>query len=158
MENQKEFVESLFNKKDKKKLWVLPEITKKEIDLEEEKVVSWIHPSGHLGYVIYNDNGVFTAFILERLIHKGTGNRVAMCSWCLSVRPQTALTMFSRKLNKTVTQSISLCGDLNCKNSIRNINENTMRETLTFEEKEERYADNVKKYIEFIKSNSEKSI
>ena len=147
MKNQKEFVYSLFSKKEQKKLWVLPAITTGEIDLDNERVVTWLHPSKHIGYVIYHSGNDFYGFIMDRLNDKVTSKRVATCDWCLSVNNMSKLTMFSRKVSDNTSLSIHLCTDLNCLESIKNINPNTMRETLTREQKEQRYFMNLENYI-----------
>jgi hypothetical protein len=147
MENQKKFVESLFSKKEQKKLWVLPAITKGEIDLDKERVVTWIHPSGHIGYVVYNDGAGFHGFMMDRLNEKAVSSKIGMCSWCLSVNSMSKLTMFTRKISDNTSLSVRLCTDLNCLESIKNINPNTMRETLTREEKELRYFKHLEEYI-----------
>jgi len=147
MNNQKEFVESLFSKKERKKLWVLPAITNGEIDLEKERVVTWIHPSGHIGYVVYNDGGNFTAFMMDRLSDKSKSKKVVMCAWCLSIKPSANMTMFSRPTSDNSCFSVGLCAELNCLSSIRNINPDTMPETLTREQKEQRYFHNLESYI-----------
>jgi len=147
MENQKEFIESLFSKKDRKKLWILPAITNKKIDLEQERIVTWIHPSGHIGYVIYNDGGTFIAFMLERLTSISVSTKVCMCSWCMSVKSAQQMTLFSKRLSENTSSGIILCSDLNCLNSINNPGANTMRETLTPEDKRQRYYNNVENYI-----------
>ena len=147
MENQKEFVESLFSKKDRKKLWVLPAITKKEIDLEQEKIVTWIHPSGHIGYIIYNDGTKFSAFMMDRLTEKTQSNKVCMCAWCMSVKPVRQMKLFSKKTSENTSNSVMLCSDLNCLYSIENPGGDAMRETLTHEEKRRRYYKNVENYV-----------
>ena len=147
MESQKEFIESLFSKKERKKLWVLPAITKKEIDLEREKIVTWIHPSGHMGYVLYNDGNKFFAFMLERLTDKSESNKVCMCAWCLSVKSLQNITTFSKRFSENSSNSVMLCSDLNCLNSISNPGAHVMRESLGLEDKRQRYYRNVESYI-----------
>ncbi|MCL1785950.1 MAG: FBP domain-containing protein [Alphaproteobacteria bacterium] len=147
MENQKEFIESLFSKKDRKKLWVLPAVTNKEIDLERERIVTWLHPSGHIGYVVYNDGEKISAFMMERLAEKSASNKACMCSWCLSVKSARNMTIFSRKLSETTSNGVMLCSDLNCLNSINNPGANAMRESLNAEEKRQRYYKNVESYM-----------
>ncbi len=147
MENQKEFVETLFNKKDRKKLWVPPTITNKEIDLEKEQVVAWIHPSGHIGYVFYNNGVTPIAFMMDRSNPKSKSNKVCMCAWCLSVKSLSKMAMFSRQISDNNTLSLCLCSDLNCLSSIKDINPNTMPETITREQKEQRYLENLEDYI-----------
>jgi hypothetical protein len=147
MKNQKEFVESLFSKKERKKLWILPAITNKEIDLEQEKVVTWLHPSGHMGYVIYNDGKNISAFMMDRLTEKSESGKASMCSWCLSVKPAAQISLFSRKTSENTSNSIMLCSDLDCLHSISNPGMHAVRETLSSDEKKERYFKNLHDYV-----------
>ena len=147
MENQKKFVESLFSKKERKKLWVLPAITDKEIDLEQEKAVTWLHPSGHIGYIIYNDGENIFAFMMDRLIAKSESGKACMCSWCLSVKSAAEISLFSRKTSENTSSSIMLCSDLNCLHSVANPGMHSVRETLSVDEKRERYYKNIHNYV-----------
>jgi|GEM_PF-3477495 len=147
MENQKAFIESLFSKKDRKKLWVPPAVTNGQIDLLREKIITWIHPSGHIGYVVYNDDGEFQAVILDRLSEKSTSAKACMCSWCMSVKTVRQMTMFSRKVSDNKSCGVMLCSDLDCLYSIANPGANAMRETLSPQEKRQRYYRNVENYI-----------
>jgi len=147
MKSQKDFIESLLSNKDRKRLWVLPAITKNEIDIQAEKVITWLHPSGHIGYVIYNNGEKISAFMLDKLTEKSSSNKACMCSWCLSIKPMWQMSLFSKKLSENKSHSVILCSDLNCLYSIGNPGMHAMRESLTIDEKTARYYKNLEDYI-----------
>jgi len=147
MNNQKQFVETLFSKKDNKRLWVSQAITNGLIDLEFEQVVTWLHPSGHIGYIIYNDDGKFYGLMMDKMMISPGNNKAYMCSLCLSVRHAGQITLFSRPRSENISNSIMICADLNCLNSIANPGAHTVHETLTIDEKRQRYYKNILKYL-----------
>ena len=147
MQNQKEFIQSLFNKKERKNLWILPAITNGDIDLEQTRVTTWLHPSGHIGYVVYNDGKNIWAFMMDRLISKQPSDKAGICDWCKSANHINRLAMFSLKTAENKTSGFYLCSDLDCLSSIKNPNQNSIQETLTREEKQSRYFNNLEAFI-----------
>jgi len=145
MNNNKLKILSLFDKKERKKVWLPDEIAKGEIDISKRKVTTWIHKSGHLAYVIYNSNGDFYAFMFDRFVH--SYGFPSMCDWCHSIKPLNLMGAFRFQLDKKTSLTITICSDLNCIESIKNPNHYTMRETLTINEKIERYYRNIENYI-----------
>ena len=146
MTNQKDFLYSLFTKKEQGKLWILPAITNGDIDVHAERITTWLHPSGHLGYVIYNDGGNFTGIIFDRTQNKSL-NKSDICEWCRCVNSASRISLFTRKTSDNRAHGIRLCSDLDCMNSIKNPNPNSIPESLTRDEKIVRYFDNLNKYF-----------
>jgi len=148
MKNQKEFVQSLFSKKEQKNLWILPSITNGEVILENEKIVSWLHPSGHIGYMVYNDGNNIRAFMMDRMnSSKQASDKAGICDWCKSVNSINKLAMFSFKTTENKTVGFYLCSDLDCLSSINNPGPHSIRETLTREEKRIRYFHNFETFV-----------
>jgi hypothetical protein len=143
MTNQKEFIQSLFSKKEQKRLWILPAITNGEIVLADHRVITWIHPSGHIGYVFYNGK----AFMMDRLVAKKSSDKAGICDWCKSANHMNKLAIFSLKTTENKTNGFYLCSDLDCLGTIKSPNQNSIFETLTPGEKQARYFNNLEKFV-----------
>jgi hypothetical protein len=140
----KEDIPKLFEKKFRKKFWAPEKISNGSISIENREVTTWIHKSGHLGYMIYNDNGTFYTGVFERA--DIVGKNAHMCPLCCSVNAGRKMASFRRSLSKTSSVAVTLCKDLDCEESIANVNPNTIRETLTKEDKIERYKHHVREF------------
>jgi len=115
--------------------------------LAAEKIVTWLHPSGHIGYVIYNDGNGFFGLMLERFTDKSASDKAAMCAWCMSVKLARQMALFSKKISENSSKGVTLCADLDCLHSVQNPGPHAMCETISAEEKRQRYYNNVGNYI-----------
>ena len=144
MTNHKEIILNLFTKKEQKSVWIPP-----VIDIDAVPVATWIHPSGHLGFVIHNDGENLHGIMFDRLasVSTATAGRASMCQWCKSVRNTGNVRLFTRRTSDNKSAGILLCSDLDCIASIKNPGADAFSESLTRTEKIERYYKNVKEYI-----------
>lgn len=145
-----ETIKEAFSKKDKKKLWVAEALFAMS-DLDEREVFSWIHKSGHLGYMVLKgiEQGL-SGIILERAPMKDS-RKVCMCDFCLSVYNVSKMSRFIYRRSKTEMVSHYLCSGLDCVERMSSADSNeihSMRETLSREERLLRYYDNVKNFWE----------
>ena len=114
---------------------VLPDL--EEVDWEVHDYLGWVHPSGHLGYIVLqspNDGGI-RGIRLRRNHRNAKKRRMEMCAWCHHVHRSDGTAMFSVPVKGSEgrhTLGNILCKDLDCSLRIRNLIEpgTFMRETL----------------------------
>lgn len=116
--------------------------------------LGWSHPSGHLGYVIYNDGLSTRGIILEKTKMTGV-QKPRMCSWCLTVHRGCGVNLFSgqTEYNKNTHIGEYVCSNLNCSLYIRGIlkaDACQMRESLGTDEKAKRLQANVRSFFDMI--------
>jgi hypothetical protein len=140
-----------FPSKERKKV-KLPDLEK--INWENLDFLGWIHPSGHLGYIVYEfQNGVLRGMVLERTpITLGRGAR--MCSLCYTLNTASQIRLFTYRIpGKNITIGDYFCADLQCSLYIRKIKEPflaQMQENLTIHQKIERCKKNLEKFFRII--------
>lgn len=145
--SNKDILTASFSKKDRKNLWI-PEHFLSLENLHVHKVLSWVHRSGHLGFVVLNIDNKLSGIILERRQMQKNA-KVCMCDWCLSVYPNSQIAQFSFRKDKNTMIGHYICCDLNCEKKILSPDSNnvhSMRETLSKEERIDRYYSNVKRF------------
>ena len=145
--SNKDRIVAAFSSKDRKKLWI-PENIAAMQDISCQKVISWMHKSGHLGYVVIHRHNHFSGIILKSTPLTGNA-KVCMCDWCLSVYNSSKVSSFSYRKSPTLTVSHLICSDLNCAQRILSSDTNnvhSMRETLSKESRITRYYDNIERY------------
>lgn len=147
MTDNKNIITAAFSPKNRKKLWIPSHISSME-DISSRKVISWIHKSGHLGYMILNLRGQFSGLIMS--CNPLTGKaKACMCDWCLSVYNASKISSFTLRKTPTLTVGHFICSGLDCEQRILSPDTNnvhSMRETLSKEERISRYHENVEKY------------
>lgn len=145
----KEDIEKAFSKKDRKHLWIPEELLNNESVLARP-FFGWVHRSGHMAFMFRNgfqDNknkGI--AFSLGPL---KDSRRVCMCDWCLSVYPVSRIAQFSHQQTKTKSVGFYACDQLDCVDRILSPDTNnvhSMRETLTRDQKIQRYYERVSSF------------
>lgn len=142
-----DIIREAFTKKDRKKLWVAETIVNNP-ELKERDAISWLHKSGHLGYLMLNRGDDISGIILETAPMKEAG-KVCMCDFCLSVYNTSKMSRFTYRKSKTESVSHYLCSGLDCVDRITNPDSNeihSMRETLSKEERIERYYERVEEF------------
>ena len=112
----REDIASLFSKKELKTL-KYPIL--EEIDWENLDFLGWIHPSGHIGYMVCQFEKQLRGFVLNRV--PNYNDKVGMCSICKTIHNNTNVSFFSTqsKQNKDVTIGDFVCRDLQCSLYIR---------------------------------------
>lgn len=144
---------SAFSKKEAKNMKV-PNLD--EIDWDNIDFLSWHHSSGHLSYLVLDDNGELRGVVLRR--GKPGNNKVAkMCSLCKTVHGNTGVILFSGTLKNDASRakSVFACADLCCGQRMRGLvplGANQMGETISQEKKIERLQEGVKKFIDSLYS------
>ena len=144
----KEIIINSFPKKDKKKVWIPEEVLQSDFS-SKEYIKTWIHKSGHLGFIFIKHDGVYRGLLFERNNLEDT-NRVCMCDLCFSVYPATQIASFSYRISKQNFKSNYFCSELNCSEKIYSKDTNnvhSMRETLSKEDRVIRYKKNILKYF-----------
>ncbi len=139
-----------FSKKERKEI-KFPDL--ESIDWDNLDFLGWIHPSGHLGYVVYELPTRLRGIILER--NSGIASTgIRMCSWCLTLHFSSGVKLFTYKIpNSNITIGDYICADLQCSLYLRGIKKtgiSPMQETLSIEEKIERCRRNIEKFFLFI--------
>ena len=121
------------------------------INWVEIDFLGWIHPSGHLGYLLEDLSGYHKLWIFTCNPKKSDHKKAQACPICLSIHTgdNIGVKIFSRQHNtkKNVTIGQYFCGDLNCNYWVRKIKSNTMREDLTIGEKRLRMLKNLKEKL-----------
>lgn len=123
-----------------------------KIDWSKKNFLGWIHPSGHLGYILEDFEESHRLWIFD--CNTSNNNSTAsMCSICLSIhgRGKTGTNIFSIQdpVNKNTRNGYYICADLGCDTRVMEINENSMRETLTTEDKVIRMLINLENLIKY---------
>ncbi len=143
----KEIITAAFSAKDRKKLWIPASVSERE-DVTAQKVISWVHKSGHLGYAALNLDGHFSGITLS-CSPLTAQTKACMCDWCFSVYHASKISSFTLRKTPTLTVGYFLCSALNCLDRITSPDTNgvhNMRETLSKEDRIARYYNNVEKY------------
>ena len=135
-------MKNLFSKKDQKKLWIPARCDTGQTDGVTSEIATWIHPSGHLGFVLYNGRGI----VFDRLKNKNAAAHADICAWCMTANSAASIALFTRKTSDDKTHGIRLCADLDCLSSIANPNPNSMPETLSRDARIARYYKNLERY------------
>ena len=86
----------------------------------------WIHPSGHLGYLVtpLGNEEELRGIKLRRALSSNRIKRYEMCSWCNHVHKSAGTAMFSivvRGSDERRTIGTQLCKNLDCSLRIRNL-------------------------------------
>lgn len=149
----KEEIFPLFSKKEQKTL-KYPDM--ENIDWEHLDFLGWIHPSGHIGYIVYEFEGMLRALTLN--INKMNTNKVGMCSICKTIHNSSEIALFSttNKIDKNVVIGEYICSDLQCSLHIRGKIFNPvvqMWENLTKEDKIFRLICGIDKFFQRILYN-----
>ncbi len=102
----------------------LPDLT--NIPWDDLDYLGWVHPSGHLGYVVIvsPDDGGIKGTILRRGRFDGSKPGLEMCSLCHHVHRPNGTAMFTiTHKNAERRHSIGniVCKDLDCSLRIRNL-------------------------------------
>lgn len=114
--------------------------------------LGWIHPSGHLGFVLHDLDGSLRGIVLERNVIRASqtgATRRYLCSACLTVHPAGGTAYFSRRSVRAKEYRVRaqiLCSDLACSRYVRGLARSPavqMAETLTEKEKIIRLRENI---------------
>lgn len=132
----------LLHRRDAKNFKLPPGFEK--MDLSTVEFLAWKHPSGHRGYILENETGTPRIWVLE-CETKSTNSKPAMCSLCCTVKSGSGTKMFSYRPdnNRNKIVGFYLCSDLNCVENVTAVNPNSMRETITPDEKRQRMLSNL---------------
>ena len=84
----------------------------------------WLHPSGHIGYVVMPIEDSVYGLKLRRMLNPRARPRTHMCSWCHHVYRSRGTAMFSTYVDgsdgrRTIGNDI--CKNLDCSLRIRNL-------------------------------------
>ena len=111
--------------------------TVSNIEWEQLDYFGWVHPSGHLGYVVLQSpiSGELRGIRLNRSQRGSKKPRMEMCSWCHHVHKTNGTAMFTDSVRGSAgrhTLGNVICKNLDCSLRIRNMVEpdSYMRETL----------------------------
>ncbi|XKT75000.1 MAG: FBP domain-containing protein [Patescibacteria group bacterium UBA2103] len=137
-------VAELFPKKSRKNLRV-PQILFE--GFETKPFFSWIHPSGHMGYLLTESKGSLIGLIFDRTLVDT--NIAKSCSWCRTTGRGRNVSLFSvQTAQKNKKYGMYLCSNLNCLENMRaQVNPDQPYETLSRKEKELRYEKNFKTFL-----------
>jgi hypothetical protein len=129
--NRQEVVDA-FDDVDDLTLPVLSEINWVELDY-----LGWIHPAGHLGFVVLEspNDGRLRGIRLHRSRRNARKPRLEMCSWCHHVHRTNGTAMFTVSVRGSEgrhTLGNAVCKNLDCSLRIRNLvsPDTYMKETL----------------------------
>ena len=97
----------------------------------------WVHPSGHLGFVVLQspNDGQLRGIRMTREKRRAKKPRMEMCSWCHHVHKANGTAMFTVSVRGSEgrhTLGNVVCKDLDCSLRVRNLMQpdSFMRETL----------------------------
>ncbi|MFT4677886.1 MAG: hypothetical protein ACJAX5_001550 [Patiriisocius sp.] len=114
----------------------------------------WIHPSGHLGYMVTPiANDELRGIVLRRAISTTKRPRMEMCSWCNHVHKRNGTAMFSvvvKGSDERRTIGNRMCRNLDCSLRIRNLSSDPpsyMMETLHLESKVQRLQNAIYRFL-----------
>ncbi|NCF32577.1 MAG: FBP domain-containing protein [Proteobacteria bacterium] len=113
----------------------------------------WIHPSGHLGYVVMDDDQTLRGMQLRRSVNHTARPRTRMCSWCHHVYRSRGTALFSATVVGSDGRRFignHICRNLDCSLRIRNLASDPptyLPETLHIEHKISRLQSTVKAFM-----------
>lgn len=131
-----------------RKLVKMPNL--KVIDWEKLDFLGWLHPSGHLGYIVCEINGIIRGIVLEKT--RALSQKPKLCAICLTMHSGSYVNLFSAKSVKNKNRSIGhyICYDLKCSLYVRGEkapSASQMMETITKEEKVSRLIKRLEGFI-----------
>jgi FBP C-terminal treble-clef zinc-finger len=125
------------------------------VDWQACDFLGWIHPSGHLGFILAESPAGLTGLALRRsAILRGTRPRRLLCSLCLTVHGDGGVSSFA--LNRAqkdsyLTKADMFCSDLRCSDYVRGRRKSEavqMPETLSETDKIARLQANLQSYLQ----------
>lgn len=139
---------ALYTKKEQKDLRI-PDLSK--TDWKNLDYFGWRHPSGHLGYIIYEYLGNLRGLVLTP--GRGSGRLIPkICSWCTTPQLGDRITSFSTPSKIDSNRSIGnyVCADLECSLYIRGLKQTgsaKLSETLNIVERSLRLRANLDNFF-----------
>jgi len=120
------------------------------IDWEKIDFLGWLHPSGHLGYIVYELDGVVKGLVLEKT--ESVNRKPKSCAICLTIHSGAYVNLFSVKTVKNRDRSIGqyICYDLKCSLYVRGekaLTASQMMETITKDEKINRLVKRLENFV-----------
>ena len=112
---------ALFEDLDPQDRW-LPDL--EAVDWGVLDFLGWIHPSGHLGYVVLRLDGDAVGLVLRRARFGGRARHTHMCAWCHTLHRAGGVAMFSRYVDGSDGRrsiGVHLCSALDCSLRLRNL-------------------------------------
>jgi hypothetical protein len=101
--------------------------------------LSWLHRSGHLGFIVIERSSGLLGLTLERNVIRTHRARRFMCDLCCTIHSEGGVADFTRwNRRRTIARTVTLCADLACAAYIKGARRNfcvQMAETLTRDEK-----------------------
>jgi len=146
----KEEILSSFSKKQRRKVKI-PDL--KNIQWEDIDFLGWIHPSGHLGYIVYNFKSSLVGLVLSRTKPSNPSKRAIMCHLCKTVHSTSfGVLLFTVQsyCNPKNESGNYICADLQCSLYVRGIkfaSANQMPETISKDDKIIRLIEGVEEFI-----------
>lgn len=140
---------ALYTKREQRELRT-PDLSK--IDWENLDYFGWKHPSGHLGYMIYEYLGDLRGLVLTPT--RGSGRLISkICSWCAIPQLGDGITLFSTPSKTDSNRSVGnyACADLQCSLYIRGLKQTgsaKLNETLTIPERSSRLRANLNNFFD----------
>jgi hypothetical protein len=88
--------------------------------------LGWVHPSGHLGFVVLQspNSGDLRGVRMRRSLRTARRPRLEMCSWCHHVHKARGTAIFTVSVRGSEgrhTMGNAVCRDLDCSLRIRNL-------------------------------------
>ncbi len=114
----------------------------------------WVHPSGHLGFVVYPGLDGLVGLKLNRIAPPATRRRGRMCSWCHHMHHSNGTAMYSAAVAGSDGRRIVgnvMCRQLDCSLRIRNLCSDppsTMPETIDVQHKIARLEYSLERFLE----------
>ena len=100
----------------------LPDLT--HVDWAVLDFFGWLHPSGHLGYVVVASEQGLQGMQLRRSLNHSARPRTRMCSWCHHVYRSRGTALFSASVVGSDGRRFignHICRNLDCSLRIRNL-------------------------------------
>ncbi len=145
---------SLFPRQPRRDLAV-PDLT--PVDWGVMDYFGWIHPSGHLGFVVYAGLAEPVGLKLGRIAPPATRRRGRMCSWCHHMHHSNGTAMYSATVAGSDGRRIVgnvMCRQLDCSLRIRNLCSDppsTMPETIDVQAKVARLEYSLQRFVQRVK-------
>lgn len=136
--------------KKQRKLVELPNL--EETDWAALDFLGWRHTSGHLAYVVYEQEDRIRGLVL-RLTPSG-GTHQCMCSWCMTVHQGGGVALFTAEASGTHRiHGVYVCANLQCSAYVRGSkrpNGCQMRETIGREQRIARLRSNMERFFRLV--------
>jgi hypothetical protein len=81
--------------------------------------MSWVEPSGHRVYLVFEDIGTGHPLGVVFQRTSGADTKASMCQWCHTVRSGSGVGLLTATASRNHRVGVHVCSSLNCRDNIQ---------------------------------------